>query len=354
MGPTYPHLYVCFVGPAGVGKSIITSLAKNLWKELDKQYISSDSVSRASFVDDLREADRRILIPDQNPPMVQFNSMKVSVDELGVLLPEYERELVNAITHFYDVKPYAERKRTHDLKYNLNRPQLNILAGCTPSYLRDTFPETAWEQGLAARFFFIYSSEDIIRELIFDGETPQHDPRYSDLVHDLKLIGNLFGRMTFEKDALALFMRWHMNGGKPRPDHPRLIGYIKRRSQSVLKLCQIASADRGNDLRITVEDLKRAYDWLTFAEEFMPDIFKSMSTGGSHRLIEETYHYAHQVWIKTKKPIPEKYMVAFVADRADAHAVMRTLDVMVSAGILHRTEENKIGKCYTPAAKKPT
>ena len=57
----YPNMFTILVGPPGVGKSEVTSRVHTLWSELEDHYIASSSVSKASLVDELAEANRRIV-----------------------------------------------------------------------------------------------------------------------------------------------------------------------------------------------------------------------------------------------------------------------------------------------------
>ena len=73
---------------------------------------------------------------------------------------------------------------------------------------------------------------------------------------------------------------WARSGGQPAPDHPKLLSYNTRRLHHLLKLCMVAALACDSELIITVDHFVEALDWLVELETFMPDIFKSMRTGG--------------------------------------------------------------------------
>lgn len=334
----YPNMYVILVGPPGVGKSVLTSQAWSLWYELtgegDGQKLASTSLMKAGLIDDLRDATRRIVRPSEDPPVVTFNSLKICSNELGVLIPGYDNDFMNTLTDLYDGHPYAERRRTRDLNFKIDAPQLNLLAATTPSYLNNVLPEGAWDQGFLSRTILVYSGQTTIRPL-FSEETYDSKLR-RDLIHDLKIIGDLYGKMTFAPDAAECVSKWHMDKGPPQPEHPKLMHYNTRRTAHLLKLCMVASASTSDELVITLDHVGQALDWLIEVETFMPDIFKSMAVGGDARAIEDCWYHAYTLWMKEKKPIQEHRIIHFLQERVPAHSVTRILDVMVRAKIFEK------------------
>lgn len=344
----YPNLYTVLDGPPGKGKTVLVNTVMNLWHELTEHHLAPSSVSRASLMDALREADRKVVRPQDNPPVISFNSLLIAQNELGVLIPAYDNDFMNTLTDIYDGKRYGERKRGAELNYVMEHPQLNLLAGTTPSYMNELMPEGAWDQGFISRVLLIYSGESTLQPIFQDDATD--DGPFEVLVHDLKIISKLYGRMLFTKEAAEAITNWHMAKGPPTPDHPKLQHYNTRRTAHVLKLCMIASASVSDKLEVTVEHYQEALNWLLEAEVYMPDVFKSMATGGDARAIEDTWHYAYTIYVKEKAPIMEHRLVGFLQQRVPAHSVMRVLDVMVRANLLESKLE-KTGRAYVPKGR---
>lgn len=341
----YPNLYVLLVSPPGVGKTVVTAKAQIFWGELDDHHMAPSSMSRASLMDAVREAERRLIMPERTPSIVNFNSLMIAINELSTLIPAYDNDFMGTLTDIYDGKRYGEKKRGRDLNYTLMSPQINLLAGTTPSYLNNIMPEGAWDQGFISRVILVYSGESPMKDLFAAEESKVKE--YQDLIHDLKIIGTLFGKMGWEEEAAEAMSEWYRKRNPPIPDHPKLTHYNTRRTSHCLKLCMIASASRGDDLMITLEDYQTALGWLLDAEHEMPDIFKSMTQGGDSRAIEDCWHYCYEVYIKEKKNVPETRLWNFLVQRVPSHNIERVIKAMTSTGLLEKQIDG-----YKPMARR--
>ncbi len=344
----YPNLYVVLIAPPGVGKSIALSYTETFWRELPDHFVAPTSLTKAALIDSLKDATRRIIMPGGNPPYVEFNSLLVPISELGVFLPAYDNDFMNTLTAIYDGYQYAERRRSKDLNITIEQPQLNFLAATTPSYLKAFLPEGAWDQGFLSRTLLVYTGERKVHTL-FDIPASSNSLR-GDLIHDLRVIGETFGQMGFTDQAKSAITEWHLAGGPPIPDHPRLQHYLTRRTAHVLKLSIVAAVDRGETKTIDVQDFEIAKYWLLEMEETIPDIFKSMTSGGDSSVMDECWHFVWQTWSKEKRPVVEARIVAFLRDRAPSHNVLRILEIMVRTQMI-KQEASSAGMLYTPAPK---
>lgn len=345
-GQLFPNMYVCIIGPAGVGKTVASSIASEFLSKLEDHHIGSTSVTRASLIDDLRDATRSIVRLQDNPPTINFNSLCVISNELGVLIPSYENDFMNILTDLWDCREYSERRRTKDLKFKIQHPQLNLIAATTPSYLNNLIPEGAWDQGFLSRVLLVYSGESEPVDLF--TETNRNAEQEAALTADLRQISTLYGRMQFSEDAAQAITEWHKAKGPPEPDHPKLVNYNVRRTAHLLKLCQVACASTSEQLIITLDHYAEALDWLLEMEKFIPDIFKSMSAGGDSNVLRETWYHVYHLWMKERKPIAEHRIIHFIQERTPAHNVGRILEVLVRGQRFSEEMVAGVGKAYVP------
>jgi hypothetical protein len=103
-------------------------------------------------------------------PPIQF--LLIAAGELGVLIPGYDSDFMNALTYIYDVEKYDEQFRNVHKGEALviEKPQINLLACCTPSFLTELMPAGAWEQGFLSRVIIVYSGHTDIQPLDLLGE----------------------------------------------------------------------------------------------------------------------------------------------------------------------------------------
>ena len=342
----YPTLYVIIVAPPGVGKSVATKLVREMWSLIPDHCVAASSVTKASLVDDLKDAERTIIRPTEMPPEIKFNSLKVCANELGVLIPSYDNDFMNVLTDIYDGSGYSERRRSKDTNFNMDAPQINLLAATTPAYLNNMLPEGAWDQGFLSRTMLVYSGQQILISPF--GKQQSGDIEKTELFKDLKTIARRYGEIKFEPDAAEALVAWHMGGGAPTPDHPKLHNYLTRRTAHLLKLCMVSCMAAGASMTVTLEHYARALEWLIELESYMPDIFKSMQSGGDSKAIEDTWYFAMKLYAAKRAPIEERKVIHFLQQRVPAHSVEHILKVMLRAGLLKEELVNKVGTCYVP------
>ncbi len=355
LGVLYPNLYTVLVGPPGTGKTLLTSRVNAVLKDVGvgtgrDLHVAPSSVTGASIIDELVDSETKFL-HIQSGSYVDYNSLTLVSNELGVLLPEYDIPLMNKLTDIYDAFPYSERRRGNNLNVKVERPSLNILAATTPSFLNSVLPEGAWEQGFMSRTLLADSGEKLIREVFTEIQT--ESALYTALVQDLRAIFEDYGAIVFQPEAIAGIESWVKAGAPPVPEHPKLIHYNTRRVAHMLKLCMCASLSRGGDHIVTVDDYNMALGWLLELETLLPDIFKSMATGGDMRAVDECWFFVLQMTSREGKPLHEGRIVHFLMERLPAHSVSRVLEVMISAGILIQEPSTVPGKFYRAKLRKP-
>ena len=350
-GTLYPNQYIILVGPAGIGKSVCTNASFDLINQSRSPtqilHLAPTSVTKASLIDSLHAAERNVL---KIGGMDRFNSLIIIPNELGVFMPAWDGEFMNTMTDLWDNKRYAETRRTKNISIEIPNPQLNMLSATTTSYLTTLLPEGAWESGFMSRTLLAYSGEVIYTDIF--GEATNNTDLWKSLVHDVREIYKLYGKLSVADDTIEALNAWARSGGAPSPDHPRLASYVTRRAAHLLKLCIIASIASSDEMIITLDHFVEALDWLTELEKFIPDIFKSMKSGGDQQAMEELWHFIYQEFMRNKKPVPEHLAHAFLAERVPVHNVEPILNSMVKQMLFEKqfTEQGQSG--YVPKVKR--
>ncbi len=327
----YPNLYTFLIGKAGIGKTAGIDIATDILREVPDFHLSPTSMSRASLVDSLAECKRSIvMLPN---PMVEYNTMFVAVDELSALMHQWDTDLVSALTKFYDCNAFSEAKRKETLRHKLDRPQLSVLCGTTPSNLMDLVPATAWGQGFMSRVILIYSNEKSFRNILDVSRIGSTDV----LVHDIKLIGANYGEIKWNPAFNRLLHEWRESGCRPIPQHPRLADYCSRRVAHLLKLSMIACVDLGDKLVLTETHFRLALGWLLEAELNMGEIFSAGSTTVDARAMEEIEDFIR----RAGAPVPHHQLVHQAARIVPTHAVLKIIELLWLSGRVKKNEANQ-------------
>ncbi len=342
--PLYPNLYIFIVGHPGVGKNRIIRVAKRYMNEIPEFHFAPTSLTGAALVDTLAASKRFIArLPD--PPLEYYNTT-ITAEELTAFMHKYDDEMVGLLSAFYDPDPYAQSRRGRDIKIKIDRPQVNLISGTTPSNLIGLMPESAWDQGFTSRVILVHSDERIVGD-DFAGTQRDLDTK---LIHDIKMIGALSGEFKVTSDYRDAVNNWRALGEPPVVNHPKLLHYKTRRRVHLYKLSMVSAADRGEVLLLTKEDFNRAMGWLLEAEAAMPDIFQAGSTGTDARAVDEIAH--HIAALDKGDGVPEHQIINFARQRIPLHSILRVIEIMIASGQITSRGVDKFGHRWFRAVRR--
>jgi hypothetical protein len=342
---TYANLYVLLVAAPGVGKGVIDEITR-IWRKVPRLHLAPDSVTSASLLDSLMEADRKVVY--NGSIAFEYHSLIVPSEEFGVLVPAHDLEFLSRLNRIF-TNPDVLRVRRKYLKEEIQiiNPQMTILAGTQPGYLGSLLPEEAWSMGFTQRLLLIHAGSGVKVDLFGDYST--HAVQEAKLVRSMEALSMISGQLQWEPKAAQTFSNWHAAGGPPAPDHPRLTHYVNRRTQFMLKLMLISACSRGAERIVTEFDYQRALAWLLAAESVMPDVFREMVQKNDSNVIDELVRFAWQLFLKGKKPIHEARLHAFLSEKVPSEKVPHILALAIRSGFLE--QDNKDPKCYKPRSK---
>ena len=343
----YPNVYIFLVGPPGTGKTRALMACWRLWNTLEGYHVAEISLTKAALIDRLSEATRQIYVGG----IEDYNSLLIAAPELGALLPSYDSDFMNTLTHLYDGHLYTERRRSskQDFQPILN-PNVNLVACTTPGFLTSAMPASAWNEGFLSRVCIAYSGEVEIKEFDLAEANSHHgNARLRDaLIHDLRKISERSGKIGWTERAIALAEDYNRRefdivtdqGAAllPKPTHPRLMHYNTRRPVHFLKLCMICAIDRGTE-HIDLPDVQSAIDLMIEVEKAMPDVFTAMSSGGDAQVITDCIYWVMTENIRAKdEGVPMHLVHEWLSSRAPATHVQRIFELMVKAKMIRVLE----------------
>ena len=101
-------------------------------------------------------------------------------------------------------------------------------------------------------------------------------------------------------------------------------------------------------MRVTLEDVTRAKDWLLGAEQVMPDIFREMSGKSDLLVLQELHFFMWQAYAKNKKPLHEGMLIHFLTGKVPSEKINRILEIAERSNMMTRHAGTKT---YTPTPK---
>lgn len=268
----YPNLYVFIIGRSGlIKKSTSTGIAVNLVRELSDIRIMSERMTASSIIEQLSLCGRKYR---EGEKLLNQSALFAYASELSVFLEEVFGDVSTLLTTFYDCIPNDATKPW--VYYTIGRgerkifgPCLNILGASTKAWLKRCIPRSEMEGGFTSRIMFVVEN-NLPEKLIAWPEIDDNQELVRlKIVADLKTIHRLVGCMKPTDEARQLFSKWyehHMRKVLPMTQDPRMVGYMGRKGDTILKLATIHSVAQRDDLIIDKDDLKWAEDEMNVLE----------------------------------------------------------------------------------------
>lgn len=333
-GTLYPNFYTVLTGLPATGKGLMIGQARNYWLTTTGLNLGPDDVTRRSFLDSIGKAAK----PSTNGTgMILSSCISMPIREFGVFFTD--ENLFHLISDLYDNLPKYDAPRSTTTSVNLDRPTLNILAGVTPDYLGDIFPEAAWGQGFTSRLMLIYGAEVVNPNLDFFQKPLNSNNKI--LSDDLQLIYGLNGEFLWDDDARNALNQWLRADMPPKPEHSRLVHYCGRRGAHIVKLSMISAVSYHHKLTVTLADFERARGWLLDIEPLMPEIFKAMRQKSDEQLVRDLYRHVYTEWASVvrnqRKPVKEASLWSFLQPQVTSERIARIIENAIRSGMIQQS-----------------
>lgn len=260
----FPNLYVFIIGRSGlIKKSTSTSIAVNLLREVPGIRFMSERMTAASLIRQMAIAGKYY---DAGGTRTKQSPLFAYASELAVFMTDVFGSTTELLTTFYDCQPNDSTKpwihqTIGDGKIQIFGPCLNILGASTKTWLTKCIPKTEMEGGFTSRVVFVVENR-LPEKLIAWPELDTNFQKMRErLIADLVDLSTLNGAMQISAPAKKYFTEWyqhHMTEVLPNNLDPRMVGYMSRKGDTILKLAMIKSAAESNDLMMRVSHLEWA------------------------------------------------------------------------------------------------
>ena len=337
VNPLYPNLFTMLGGNPASGKTIMTSLSRELLGSIKDMRFGPDSPTKESFWDKLEDSGK-LAINGMGVPV--YSAMYQPAGEWGDFMSKYDHNFASSLSTIYD-NPLiwsAPRRTSKDLL--LEAPTLNILGAITPAALGDIIPDTAWGQGFTSRIVFVYgvAPAHLVRQMF----VKRKDDRLVFIKARLEEIFKTHhGEFIWEEPAQKAIEHWYnVLKGAPLPTYGKLVNYNGRRDTHLMKLAMISSVSGERFPYVTLNDFERACSWLFEAEKEMPNIFRAMIQRSDSGLIQDLAHWMYteysKVDIEKRKPLTEKELWIFMENKSTTDKIPKLIQAAERMGYIKR------------------
>lgn len=346
-----PNFYIIFVAPPGVAtKSTTINIGKSLLKELDGINFGPDSGTWQAIGQSLMDAQEFVpLIPGNlEGSMEEMSCITCPIGELGTFLDFNDGKLIDILTGLWDGQRSSfEHKTKTTGSILINNPWINIIGGTTPAWLRKNVPEESIGGGFASRVIFIFGDKK--RKLVpypsLVGEHKEYVRLREDLVHDLRLIGEMLGEMYLSPEAVEWGIEWYKELWHGDRDvnlaSARYDGYISRKQTHVHKLAMVISAAESQDQIITLEHLQKAATLVTETEKDMIRVFESIGVAPTSQNMHEILSFL-DTYRKQKQAASQQTVLRYALQIMSQQDFSEAIDSCVKAGYIELRQADNV------------
>jgi energy-coupling factor transporter ATP-binding protein EcfA2 len=272
-----------FVGPPACGKSRVVSMIADLIEDNELKIMSkdkkhtaplfpftADSITAEALSEYLAKECTKIFTTDDGKDYVHA-SCTMLVEELGVFLKKRTEDTVNMLNQLYDARNYryyTKQKGKDDVK----NVCVSLVAGTTPSFIRECFNENLISQGFTSRFVVVYQEQPrFLRQ--FTGFTDDQLQARADLVKHMKALSKRCGPVPMSEECAAYHKRRYESGSYIHNrinTSPKLDMYYARKNIHLQKLALCIQMGKSADSQeIELESFKQAEKFIAETEIFM-------------------------------------------------------------------------------------
>lgn len=331
----YPNFYIVFVAEAGrLQKSTTINVALELLKKVKGVNIAPKSCTWEGFVKLLTSMHRAENEFALDTPNTAVAPVVVAASELSVFFDPDNKGLVSSLVDLWDCPDVFDRFTKMYGMETVEQPCVNIVAGTTPSWIRESFDRWSKEGGFASRTIFLYESQK--RQLVAFPKRTQPaniDVLKERLVRDLNYLTSLKGEFTLTEEGYEFGEAWYREHHVKLATLDDVTGFVDRKQAHILKLAMVLSASRRDTMVITLDDLRDATNHIDAVEGDFGLVFGVVDERAELRPYNDIRRF-----IQRAVSVEWSKLVAQFAGRYMLHEIERAVSLMRNADEIEKTQ----------------
>lgn len=282
----FGNVYVVFIAPPGIGKSVAGDHVKDLFKSFggfeaagqnEKRLISvaPSSMSLEQLYEFLDENHKSMPVPPVanngqagriyiSSPLAFF-----ATKEFGTFLRQNTSDTVTFLTEGWECGDFD--RQTKRCGKNFIRNMCMTLLGCaTEEWVREASLNGLLKQGFAARTIFAYASKKRKLTPGLYKFTAEGLAEYDKIKRHVLALTKLYGKVELSAEAEEWLSDWYLHGGEaPNNNDKRLIDYYGRKKLHLTKTAMLVHFADSTEMTLIAEDFKTASKILVATEREM-------------------------------------------------------------------------------------
>lgn len=344
----YPNLYIVLVGPPASRKNTAIEPAESLLREIGVR-VSAQATTREALIKDLGDANK-LIVPSEDALLTPSDAaMTIISTEFTVFLGIKNLQLIGVLCDWYDCQQHWTYRTKNMGTDSIENVWVNLLAGTTPTALKDSLPRESIGMGLTSRVIFV-CEENKAKPIYFTPNVDVYDEKLGkavklnpdqynkwdyirgDLVHDLNAVSMLQGTFIPSMEYHSAYVEWRKSYEDSAHFQGTLLeNYANRAQTHVRKLSMIYSASRSDDMMLTLKDFNRAAEALNQIEKKMNLAFSGIGKSD----IADITHDIMQLIAHRKVVTQRELQKAFWQD-ADKTTLARIIETCEGMGFCKR------------------
>lgn len=269
----YPNLYIILAGPPGNKKTTSMNIAKALVRTIGDIPFSAECQTKESLVRELATKTRFFHLPGVEKP-IYYTPMSIFVTELSQFLGPNSGHMIDFLTTVYDADVYdlKTKNKGDDI---IQGPFITLLACTTPDWITTYLKTDIITGGFTRRAVFVLEYVDG-EPIAFPCIKPSQREAWDRAVEYSKLLLEVSGEFTWDKDAEVFYTAWYEENYRKLPNDPATRGYYRTKHMQLLKVSMLLALSEEAKLRLSLQNIKDGLDVLERTEKNLPKVFQAI------------------------------------------------------------------------------
>lgn len=279
----YANQYVLLVGPAGVGKGLVSGVVDHVLRANKRPNTEDEPIIRMGptsgsyqkLVQRMAEKSEIKTYVDENGKSVPYPYASICciLDEFTSFFTEHAGEAVTFFCQVWTGNIPYERDTNARGRLYIKNPCVSMLAGTTPANFQRLSKHDIIGTGLDRRLLIVYAESNEWRQFEIPPHTPEQIAQMEHLIKHVFLLSHVCGPLVYSEAARERLVDWWSHIDKCTvSNHYVLRDYHPNKNALLHKLCiarHMAEGEPGKQLKtpISLEEVEDAIRMLLSYEK---------------------------------------------------------------------------------------